>query len=43
MKTSISASREDDLLYSKCEAIVEKSIEPIFDEKDQLSSETIEN
>jgi len=43
MKSNISASREDDLLYSKCEAIVEKSIEPIFDEKDQLSSETIEN
>lgn len=43
MKSNISTSREDDPLYSKCEAIVEKSIEPIFDEKDQLRPEKIEN
>jgi hypothetical protein len=43
MKNSISANREDDPLYSKCEAIVEKNIEPIFDEKEQFSSEKIEN
>ena len=43
MKNSISTSREDDPLYSKCEAIVENNIEPIFDEKDQFGSEKIEN
>ena len=43
MTKNMQADKHSDPLYSKCEAIVEKSIEPIFDEKDQFSSEKIEN
>jgi hypothetical protein len=43
MTKNMHADKHNDPLYSKCEAIVETSIEPIFDKKDQYSSEKIEN